>query len=285
MTSYEAPAKLNLSLLVSSPRPDGYHPLESLVQTIEWCDLLKVDPGEEGVDSFESDIEDNLVERALAELRKTAGVPPLALELIKDIPVAAGLGGGSSDAAAALLAGSDFGDAERAELPDVAHRVGADVTLFLTGGTLMMRGVGYDIENIRSLDDFAVAVVIPDFGLGTKDVYQRWDTLEGPEGAPVPDERLPPSLRGGMPMRNDLLPAAVDIEPRLGDFMSDVSAAWGTTVCLTGSGSACFGYFASLDEAADAATAVSDLAREARGVALRPTGVTRVDDRVDGDTR
>lgn len=281
MTTYEAPAKLNLSLLVSPPRPDGYHPLESLVQTVEWCDRLQVDPGEEGVDTFESDIEDNLVERALAELRKTATVPPLALGLIKDIPVAAGLGGGSSDAAAALLAGSDFGSIDRSDLPEVAHRVGADVTLFLTGGTLMMRGVGYDIESVRSLDDFAVAVVVPDFGLVTKDVYQRWDALEGPEGAPVPDEGLPPSLRGGMPMRNDLLPAAVDLEPRLGDFMSDVSSVWGTTVCLTGSGSACFGYFATFDEATDAATAVSDLTREARGVTLRDHGVSRLDDRPD----
>lgn len=281
MTAYEAPAKLNLSLLVSPPQPDGYHPLESLVQTIEWCDRLEVDPGEEGIDTFESEIEDNLVERALAELRKTATVPPLALGLIKDIPVAAGLGGGSSDAAAALLAGSDFGDIDRSDLPDVAHRVGADVTLFLTGGTLIMRGVGYDIETVRPLDDFAVAIVVPDFGLTTKDVYQRWDTLEGPEGAPVPEERLPPSLRGGMPMRNDLLPAAVDFEPRLGDFMSDVSSVWGTTVCLTGSGSASFGYFATLDEATDAATAVSDLTREARGVALRDHGVARLDSRAD----
>ncbi len=281
MTTYEAPAKLNLSLLVSPPRPDGYHPLESLVQTIEWCDQLRVDLGEEGVDTLESDIEDNLVERALAELRKIAQVPPLALDLTKDIPVAAGLGGGSSDAAAALLAGSDFGDIDRSELSDVAHRVGADVTLFLTGGTLMMRGVGYDIESVRSLDDFAVAVVVPDFGLVTKDVYQRWDGLEGAEGTPVPDERLPPPLRGGMPMRNDLLPAAVDLEPRLGDFMTDVSSVWGTTVCLTGSGSACFGYFATLDEAADAATAVSDLTREARGVALRDHGVRRHEDLLD----
>lgn len=281
MTIYEAPAKLNLSLLVSPPRPDGYHPLESLVQTIEWCDQLQVAPGEEGVDTFESDIEDNLVEQALVELRKTARVPPLALQLAKDIPVATGLGGGSSDAAAVLLAGSDFGNIDRSDLPDVAHRVGADVTLFLTGGTLMMRGVGYDIETVRSLDDFAVAVVVPDFGLVTKDVYQRWDTLEGPEGAPIPEERLPPSLRGGMPMRNDLLPAAVDLEPRLGDFMSDISSVWGTTACLTGSGSACFGYFASLDEATDAATAVTDLSREARGVALRDHGVARLDDRLD----
>lgn len=281
MTTYEAPAKLNLSLLVSPPRPDGYHPLVSLVQTIQWCDHLQVDLGEEGVDTFESDIEDNLVEQALAELRKTARVPPLALELIKEIPLAAGLGGGSSDAAAALLAGSDFGHVDRSELSDVAHRVGADVTLFLTGGTLMMRGVGYEIDSVRPLDDFAVAVVVPDFGLVTKDIYQRWDTLEGPEGTPVPEEGLPPSLRGGMPMRNDLLPAAVDHEPRLGDFMSDVSSVWGTTVCLTGSGSACFGYFATLDEATDAATAVSDLTRETRGVALRDHGVAHLDDLPD----
>lgn len=276
MTTYEAPAKLNLSLLVSPPRPDGYHPLESLVQTVEWCDTLRVEPGEEGSDTFETDIEDNLVERALRELRKAGEVPPLSLELRKEIPVAAGLGGGSSDAAAALLAGSDFGDVARSDLPGVARRVGADVTLFLTGGTVMMRGVGYDIEPLRPRDDFAVAIVVPEFGLITKDVYQRWDTLEGPQGAPVSDDRLPPSLRNAMPMRNDLLPAAVDLEPRLGDFMSDIASVWGTTVCLTGSGSACFGYFTTLDEAADAAAAVVDLARDARGANLRPTGVSRV---------
>lgn len=278
MTTYEAPAKLNLSLLVSPPRPDGYHPLESLVQTIEWCDLLEAELGEEGVDTFESEIEDNLVERALAELRKTARVPSLALGLTKDIPIAAGLGGGSSDAAAALLAGCEFGDIARSELPDVAHRVGADVSLFLTGGTLMMRGVGYEIEGVGPLGDFAVAVVVPEVGLGTKDVYERWDTLEGPEGPAVDDDLLPPVLRGGMPMRNDLLPAALDLEPRLGDFMADVAAEWGTAVCLTGSGSACFGYFATRDEAANAAEAVSDMAREARGVELRPTGVTPRED-------
>ena len=70
MTTYEAPAKLNLSLLVFPPRPDGYHPLESLVQTVEWCDLLHVDRGQHGSDTLQSDIEDNLVERALRELRK-----------------------------------------------------------------------------------------------------------------------------------------------------------------------------------------------------------------------
>jgi 4-diphosphocytidyl-2-C-methyl-D-erythritol kinase len=281
VTTYQAPAKLNLSLLVSPPTSDGYHPLQSLVQTVEWCDLLEVERGEENHDVLESDIEDNLVERALAEVRKVGEVPSLAMRLEKEIPVAAGLGGGSSDAAAALVAAADHGGLARSVLTGVASGVGADVAIFLTGGTLMMRGRGEHVEAVHPLDDFAVEIVVPDFGLPTTDVYQRWDASEGPEGTAVPDDRLPPSLRGGMPMRNDLLPAALDLEPRLGDFMADVSSVWGTTVSLTGSGSACFGYFATLDEASDAADAVVDIVSQGRGVALRPRGVTRVEDLVD----
>ncbi len=280
MTVYEAPAKLNLSLLVSPPQSNGYHPLASLVQTIEWCDLLDVTQGE-GRDELDSDIEDNLVTRALVIAREFGSVPPLSMSLDKEIPAAAGLGGGSSNAAAALVAAADFGDVTRHELPSVASRIGADVSLFLTGGTLMMSGLGEVIDEVDPATGFAVAVVVPEFGISTKDVYQRWDRLEGPEGDEVADGLLPPSLRGRMPIRNDLLPAALDLEPRLGDFMADVSAVWGTTVCLTGSGSACFGYFATFDEASDAASAVAHLTGEARGVELRGHGVMPVPDPVD----
>lgn len=281
MTVYEAPGKVNLSLLVSPPGVDRYHPLESLVQTIEWCDRLTVTDSEEGRDSLDSDIDDNLVEKALAEMRATHAVPPLRLALEKSLPVAAGLGGGSSDAAAALLAAADRSGVARSDLAAVAHRVGADVTLFLTGGTLMMRGIGYDIEPVAPLEGFALAVVVPEFGLETKDVYRRWDRLEGPAGPTVPDQMLPPPLRDRIPMRNDLLPAALDLEPRLGDFIADVASVWGSPVCLTGSGSACFGYFASLDEATDAAGAVAHLVAGARGVALRDHGVASLPEPVE----
>ena len=276
MTSYEAPAKVNLSLLVSPPRSDGYHPLASLVQTVEWCDTLRVARGEEGRDDLESEIEDNLVSRALAVVREFGSVPPLRVQLVKEIPIAAGLGGGSSDAAAALKAAADFGSVPSDFLPAAASRVGADVSLFLTGGTLMMSGVGDEIESVLPASGFAVAIVVPGFGLSTGDVYRRWDELEGPEGRPLDDDRLPPSLRGRMPMRNDLLPAALSVEPALGDFMADVAAVWGSTVALTGSGSACFGYFPTLDEAEDAASAVTHLTDQGRGAALRPHGVARL---------
>lgn len=275
MTSYEAPGKLNLSLLISPPRADGYHPLQSLVQTIEWSDSLEVERGE-GRDELESDIEDNLIEKALRCLREIGHVPPLLIRLDKRIPMAAGLGGGSADAAATLLAGAEAAGMNVGVLPDVAHRVGADVSLFLTGGTLLMSGVGEEIEVMEPASGFAVAVVVPEFGLSTGDVYRRWDRMEGPEGDVVADTRLPPALRGRMPMRNDLLPAALDLQPLLGDFMADVSSAWGTTVCLTGSGSACFGYFATLDEASDAASAVTHLTSDGRGVELRDRGVARL---------
>jgi 4-diphosphocytidyl-2-C-methyl-D-erythritol kinase len=276
MSTYEAPAKLNLSLLVSPPRDDGYHPLESLVQTVEWCDLLDAEPAE-GSDHLESGIEDNLIEKALHALRDFGHVPPLAMRLSKQIPIAAGLGGGSSDAAAALLAGAELGGLPHISVTEAAIGVGADVTLFLTGGTQMMTGVGYEVEALRPLEDFAVAVVVPEFGVSTAEAYARWDRLEGPEGDPVPDGLLPPSLRGRMPMRNDLVPAAIDLEPLLGDFMADVRAVWGTSVCLTGSGSACFGYFPTVEEASEAAERVSDLTRDGRGVGLRHVGAKRLD--------
>ena len=141
----------------------------------------------------------------------------------------------------------------------------------------MMTGIGHELEEVSAATGFAAAIVVPEFGLATVDVYRRWDEMEGPVGDEVVDDRLPPSLRGRMPMRNDLLPAALDLEPLLGDFIADVGAVWGATVCLTGSGSACFGYFPTLDEAQDAAEAVSAMTREGRGVALRSRGVSRVD--------
>ncbi len=272
MTVFEAPAKLNLSLLVSPPRrSDGYHPLASLVQTIEWCDLLEVRPGE-GKDELVSDIDDNLVVKALSKAREFGTVPPLHIELHKNIPMEAGLGGGSSDAAAALLAASRFG-ALPASLSEIAGRIGADVALFLTGGTLMMTGVGDEIETVSAATGFAVTVVVPSFGLATKEVYRRWDEMDGPEATQIDDRSLPPSIRGRMPMRNDLLPAALSVEPLLGDFMSDVGAVWGVPVSLTGSGSACFGYFASVEEAADAASSVAHLSSRSVGMSLRDSGV------------
>ena len=280
MTTYEAPAKLNLSLLVSPPRSDGFHPLESLVQTIAWCDLLTIEEGE-GEDTLEIvgaeiDVSENLVLKALETARTRGSVPPLSMSLEKRLPIATGLGGGSSDAAAALKAAVDLGGLSESLAIEVAPAVGADVALFLTGGSLLMAGVGETITAVEPLSGFSVAIAVPDFALATAEVYKRWDKMEGPRGEAVANPSLPPQLRNGMPIRNDLLPAALDLEPRLGDFMADLREMWGTPVSMTGSGSACFGYFESTAEAEDAAASVTDFCDTVMGVELRSLGVAPI---------
>lgn len=279
MTRYAAPAKLNLSLHVSPPDASGMHPLESLVQTIDLLDEVDVSVG--ATDEFscsgaDLDPEDNLVVAALQALRRTVEIPPVAINLRKRIPLEAGLGGGSSDAAATLAALVDLTDQASAIATDVAPGLGADVPLFLAGGTQMMTGFGEVVSAQPSLSGFAVAVVVPQFGLGTADVYRRWDELEGPLGPTIPDQTLPPQLRGSMPLRNDLVPAAIDLEPQMGDFISAVSGAWSTPVAMTGSGAACFSFFSSVDEASDAASSIEGT-RGSFGLALRNKGVAEIE--------
>lgn len=280
MSVFQAPAKVNLSLLVGPPAGNGYHPIDSLVQTVELCDLLIVEEADEdslSVVGAELDEGENLVRKALESVRARASVPPMAIELVKEIPVGAGLGGGSSDAAATLLAASGSARQPRSLAEELAPTLGADVPLFLVGGTLLISGFGEKVEPQPPLDGFALAVVVPDFELSTAEVYRRWDRLEEPVGDPTPSRALPASLREGLPMRNDLTPAAIDLEPALGDFLADLRGEWETAALMTGSGSACFGFFADLEEAADAARSVSGGARLAVGVGLRRQGVAEAE--------
>jgi 4-diphosphocytidyl-2-C-methyl-D-erythritol kinase len=277
---YLAPAKLNLNLVVSRRDRTGMHPLLSLVQTIEWCDVLVVEES----DSDELDLAgfevpeggENLVLKALGRLREKLEIPPVEVKLDKRIPTEAGLGGGSSDAAASLIAGCDLVSADRSLAADVAPDVGADVSFFLKGGTAEMSGYGERIKSQPALDGISFAVVVPDFGLSTPDVYQRWDEMGEPVGFEIPDRLLPPALRHSYPIRNDLYRAAVDIEPALGDFVRDTAMLWDTAVMMTGSGSACFGFFPNEEEAASAAAAVKGT-RAAAGAAARRQGVERVE--------
>lgn len=275
MTVYESPAKVNLNLHVEAPRPDGLHPLQSLVQTIDWLDQIEVEESEEDILVIEGiylDPEDNLVTRSLKEIRARGFVPPLDIRLHKQIPIGSGLGGGSSNAAATLLAAAETGRIPRSVAEEVAPSIGADVPLFLTGGTMMMTGIGGQVEALRPLTGFGVAVAVPPFEMSTVEVYRRWDEMEGPEGESIAPRLLPPGLREGMPIRNDLIPAAVAIEPALADFMADLRMHWGRPVLMTGSGSGCFGFFPDHDEAADAGRSVENLCRAVMGAGLRSNG-------------
>ena len=121
MTRWEAPGKLNLCLLISPPRADGYHPLQSLVQTIEWCDHLDFEEVEERDDVIviehpDIDPEDNLVSRALRHVRSVKDFPKQRVVVDKVLPTGAGVGGGSSNAAATLMAAAGIAGLGRADV-------------------------------------------------------------------------------------------------------------------------------------------------------------------------
>lgn len=276
--TWEAPAKVNLSLLVGAADASGYHPIRSLVQTIDWLDSIRLaEDDDDHLEIFGAELPagaDNLVWKGIEAL-EVAGRPRLRIELDKSVPVAAGLGGGSADAAAAISA---VGRAMR--LPDerllaAAERTGADVPYFLTGGSAWIEGYGERVTPMSALRGFAIAVVVPPFELSTPEVYRRWDELDRPAGPSLPARSLPPVLREYDDLRNDLTPAATSLRPELADWLSELSALWDRPVAMSGSGPACFGVFAGVDEASEAASSVS--ARAARGADLRQGGVAPAD--------
>ncbi len=242
----EAPAKINLRLLVGPRRPDGYHPLRSLMVALDAPrDRVRVEtareravvcPGVEGAA--------NLAWTALDELEREAGRPlPLRVEIDKAIPARAGLGGGSSDAAAVLvgadaLLGLGLGPAR---LERVAARVGSDVPFFVRGGAQWAEGRGEALSPARA-PRFAALLTMPDAGLSTGVVYARFD--EDPPPPPAGGDEPPaamPALAGWL--RNDLWPAARALAPGLADREAALRAAGAPAVLLCGSGACMAGIF------------------------------------------
>jgi 4-diphosphocytidyl-2-C-methyl-D-erythritol kinase len=215
----DAFAKLTLSLRVTGARADGFHELDAvMVSLTEPHDILEIEPASqrslEVVGPFAAGVpadETNLAWRAAV-----ASGASVAIRLYKGIPAGAGLGGGSADAAAVLVAlGAD---------PAIARSLGADVPFCMRGGAARVRGVGELLEEIE-MPPRTVLLATPRFGCATADVYRAWDQLGGP--------RAGANALGA----NDLEPAAHRVEPRLVAFKHAVEAAARAPAILAGSGS------------------------------------------------
>lgn len=271
-----APAKVNLSLAVRSPDASGLHPLRSLVQAFDWCDELTFALADEDAlevgDAQLPDGGDNLIWQAVEAVRRHSGDRrPLAIELTKRIPVAAGLAGGSADAAAALVATGRLLGLPPATAARLAPGIGADVPFSLQGGFAWMEGHGEGLTALTPVpDDYALAVAVPPFWLTAAAVYRRWDEIGEPAGDPIEVRHLPPSLRPFVPLANDLYPAALDLQPDLGDWRAELADRWDRPVMLSGSGPSLFGYFADFDEAQEAVRVAPGEARSS--CAARPIG-------------
>lgn len=211
-----APAKLTLSLSLTGHREDGYHTIDAVMVSLDLADELVVDPDGHGVRLVidgETHVAgaDDLVVRALAAVGRDVGVT-----VHKRIPMGAGLGGGSSDAAAILRwAGcSDIA---------VALELGADVPFCLTGGRARVRGIGEIIDPLP-FEDRTLTLLTPPIHCSTPAVYGTWDSLGGPKGS----------------SGNDLEPAAIALYPELTRWRDELAVATGGQVRLAGSGSTWF---------------------------------------------
>ena len=287
-----APAKLNLTLAVVGRRSDGFHDLHSVVVPLALADRLSVAVRANGRDSLHATgfdpgpTDDNLVLRAIEATRRAIaatwpGAPArphaLATRLDKRIPVAAGLGGGSSDAAAAIDAALEAWDADLdpRERLRLAARVGSDVPLFLAPGAALIEGRGERVTRLHGVrarpgESPGVLVVTPAVAVHTADAFAAWSAgaMSEPGVARRTSEHFASEFGSGLSVgqlleraavlasANDLAAAAATVVPQLVGFRRAVMRLLGRPVGLSGSGPTLWVLYPSLTEAEEAAGVV-----------------------------
>jgi 4-diphosphocytidyl-2-C-methyl-D-erythritol kinase len=240
-----APAKINLALHVTGKRADGYHLLDSLVVFTQFGDELETAPAKgdsfEVVGPFAKGVPtdaSNLIIKAREALRLAHGASkPLAVRLTKNLPLASGIGGGSSDAAAYLAGFAQAAD----DLAGMALKLGADLPMCLAAEPLRARGIGERIEILSDFPALSLVLANPGVEVPTSEIFRR---LPSPDNAPLPG--LPEGdviewLRG---TRNDLQAPAIGFSPQIGECLDMLERSGADFTRMSGSGATCFGVFA-----------------------------------------
>ena len=256
----QAPAKINLILRVLSKRLDGYHEIDSLMTKVALCDTLTIETAEEGIAvdcPGHPDLcgPENLAHRAAESFYHEIGLRPgVKIRIEKRIPLQAGLGGGSSNAAAVLsgmqrLTGKPL---EEEALSRLAAGLGADVPFFLKEGPCRCRGLGEIVEPVEISESFWVVLACAPFGLSTKEVYSRYKiALTKPAGS---DTQASPFQAWGFELlasrlRNDLQTIGVEMRPVVEKVCNELLQAGAAGASMTGSGPTVFGLCRSENEA------------------------------------
>lgn len=276
MTSFNvsAPAKINLYLHITGRRDDGFHLLDSLVAFAGIHDTLTVAPADElslEIDGpFAAGLEgepDNLVLQAARALARMAGVSTGArLSLNKRLPLAAGIGGGSADAAAALKGLMRLWNIDPGEpgLNELALSLGADVPVCLQGVAAFMGGIGENLSVAPVLPAASLVLVNPGLGLSTPAVFKARLDMGGGDSEPGRFDYAPKDVAELVAIletrRNDLTPAAMQLAPEIGQVLDSLNGCAGAMMArMSGSGATCFALF---DDPAAAAAATMKLAHE-----------------------
>ncbi len=301
MITAAAYAKINLYLAVTGDLPSGYHSLESVMHTLTLYDTVKVtdsdhlslsccwtDPVQQGavfssripVDSVTEAAEfvpcdsRNLAWKAAEALRNYAGIRRGAhIHLIKAIPAAAGLAGGSADAAATLVALNELWGAglSPSELAQLGAGLGADIPFCLSGGSKLCVGRGDEMTDAPLAPDWSVLLVKPDFSLSTQSVYQALDAYPDAWDSPNGTANILRAIRTGdigkvgISLYNKLETASFGLAPSLGEWMALIKATGTAGTLMSGSGPTIFSLFANPQAAQAAASVLVNATRDLGG--------------------
>lgn len=262
-----APAKINLALHVTGRRADGYHLLDSLVAFTRFGDRVTVAPSDE--DRFEMTgpyaaglpaDDGNLAVRARAAMRAEFGrSEPVSITLEKNLPVASGVGGGSSDAAAVMrgLAALWHLPTDRERLARVGIGLGADVPMCLAARPLLARGIGDEISPVDGFPSLGIVLVNPGVGVSTAAVFAALASRDSAPLPPLPSHLDFHTLCNWLETtRNDLEAPARTLEPAINGALSALKKAGAHFVRMSGSGATCFGLFESGNLAKRAASEI-----------------------------
>jgi len=249
-----APAKINLSLLITGKRPDGFHGIETVMAKINWYDELLFEPMQtEGIDlictgpHWAPNGEENLVYRACQILYEWAGLrPSVRVTLTKNIPAGTGLGSASSDAAAALMGLNRFANLNQPDsvLNEICASLGSDINFFLDGPLAYCTGRGEKTYPINENFDFCAGLIMPNLSVSTKDVYGSY--IHNQQGYLELSGKINPLLRKksvdsvAKICANMLAESCFGLYPQLEQIKQDCERLCNLKVCLSGSGSAMY---------------------------------------------
>lgn len=269
----QAPGKVNLCLFVGPRRSDGRHEVVTLLESISLADEISMTThGDGGPDEVHCPgvQGENIVSRALEGLRALGwDGPPVTVEIAKRIPVAAGMGGGSADAAATLRLADHL---RPAELQELAAELGSDVPSQLRPGLALGTGAGEQVEHLAPLAPHALVIVPLPHQLSTADVYEEADRLGLTRAAADVEQRrveLSGLSKGAQPsdelMINDLEAAAISLCPPISEALEALGSAGSAQAMVSGSGPTVFGLFWGADASARAETAVRAISSRFQG--------------------
>ena len=250
---YFSPAKINIGLQILNKRTDGYHNIQSVMHPVGLCDILEINTlpsanqtflfSQSGI-RFEGDQQDNLCLQALELFRKETPLPPVQMHLHKQIPVGAGLGGGSSNASTTLLGLNAIADKPLTmkQLAAVAEILGSDCPFFLDPRTMMMEGRGEILTPLfLSVEEIYLVLLFPEIHVSTQDAYAGVNPA-------IPSQQLKelikePLSRWEELIENDFEKSVFNRYPRLGSLKQELYSSGATFASLSGSGSSLYGIF------------------------------------------